>query len=108
MTGDLEDLPASAEFISTTARFVGWVLAYDTLNAGDEWSFEGYLRWVNVTSTGQPFIMYEAPVTIEPGDFVFFRSLGQSLPGVWKPGWYRVAMLDSQLEEVIGWDFEVR
>ena len=108
LTGDVADLPAPAEFISTTARFVGWVLAYDTLNAGEDWSFDGYLRWVNVTSTGQPFVMYESPVTLETGDFVLFRSLGQSLPGVWKPGWYRVAMLDSQLEEVIGWDFEVR
>ena len=108
LTGEVGDLPANAEFISTTARFVGWVVAYDTLSAGDGWSFEGSVRWVNVTSTLQPFIVYESPVSLETGKFMFFRSLGQSLPGVWKPGWYRVAMLDSQLEEVIGWDFEVR
>lgn len=108
LTGEVSDLPAPAEFISTTAKYVGWVAAFDTLSVPYGWSFEGVVRWVNVSSLNRPFLMYESPVSMEKGTFVLTRVLGHDVDYVWYPGWYRVALLDSGFEEVIGWDFEVR
>lgn len=108
LSGEVADLPPSAEFISTTAKYVGWVAAFDTLSVPDDWSFEGSVRWVNVNSLNRPFLMYESPLTLTKGTFILFRSMGHDVDSIWYPGWYRVAVVNSDLEEVIGWDFEVR
>lgn len=108
LTGEVSDLPAPARFISTTAKYVGWVAAFDTLSVPDGWIFEGVVRWVNLNSVSRPFMMYESPVSMEKGTFILVKVLGHDVNYVWYPGWYRVTLLNSDFEEVIGWDFEVR
>ena len=108
LTGRVHDLPPGADFISTQTRFVGWVAAYDTLSAPLDWTFEGYVRWYDVTEGRDPYVMYEAPVELHRGRVMLFQALGDDTAGWWRRGLYRVSLLDGEFTEVAGWTFEVR
>ena len=108
LTGQVHDLPPGAEFISTQTRFVGWMAAYDTLSAPFDWTFEGYVRWYDITEGRDPYVMYEAPVELHRGRVMLFQALGDDTAGWWRRGLYRVSLLDGEFTEVAGWTFEVR
>ena len=107
-TGNPFDLPEPYSVISSSARYIFWTVMYDVRNAPEGWSFTGTVRWINQSPGLRAFLMFEAPVTLSRDTFQVFEGIGQSLPGFWSPGSYRVDFVDENLEEVVSWEFDVR
>ena len=102
-------LPLSFDTVLSSTPFALWVLVFDTVDAEDDWSMTGTVRWINLNPEGtSPVVMYETEQVVSKEDSYFVRGLGRDTAGFWSPGDYRVEFLDDRYGLVVDWDFRVR
>ena len=106
--GRWDELPKAYEVISSRAKFVAWVVLFDSSKMEVDSEVRGFVRWMDVTPGWEPIVMLENEVVLTKELSVFYTALGNVRPGVWNNGVYRVVFLDKGLNEVVSWDFEVR
>ena len=105
---DWDRMPSPSPLVSSDARYMLWVVAFDFTQASADYEVPGLIRWRSVPPGVEPVIMYEVPMTISAETPFFYHGLGRDDPGLWLPGFYRVEFLDGLREVVAYAEFEVR
>ena len=107
MGADPETMPAGVKIVSLTVPHSLCGVLYYIYDAPPDWSMQGHPRWWNDTGN-EPLLILGSPVELHSDLKLFAQTTGKETGNPWKPGHYRVELLDGNLEEPAGWNFEVR
>ena len=95
-------------FYTRTARYIGWYIKLDYSDVGDDFSMDGLVRWLNMSSGDEHVILQEHySMDASLGDTLFFM-IGNDEPGFWFPGKYRVELWDNRDRVVVYFEFIVK
>ena len=104
------DLPAIQEVFSRTSPFLNWAVIFDLSDAPADFVMRGEIRWWDLNHPTQDVLMIHGNVEIVAHGlgFYFYEGMGRSGGGFWRPGKYRVELVDDRFERVVSWDFLVK
>ena len=104
-----DKLPSGERRFGSNTRYLLWVVKFDVTDAPEAFRMTGLVRWLNVTGrlAEQPLVVHQEAQTISKTEPGWWRALGEDLPGLWRPGSYRVEFWDDRDQPVVGWDFEI-
>ncbi len=108
VSGNFENLPEAMTEMARTTRYVMWIVVFDVDDAPEQFHMRGVERWLDLTvNPDDPLVMFQREYEIGKNQWVVSSGLGDTLPGVWQPGKYRVELWDDHDEVLVSWQFEV-
>ena len=102
--------PEPSRYISRQTPYVMWGFLYQFPEDYLDYAFEGAVRWWELLPELPPVLMYEEPVRLtdsSPGFLGGMAAKGNA-PGLWRPGRYRVELVDGEFRTALHWEFSVR
>lgn len=103
-------VPEPARYISRQTPYVMWGFIYKFPEEHIDYVFDGYVRWWEVQQEYEPVLMFEEVVELtdlSPGYLGGLSAKG-GVPGLWRPGEFRVELVDQQYRTALHWEFWVR
>ena len=105
---DWDRLPESQGVFGSDTPYMLWVVAFNFAEAPPDYVIPGLVRWWSLTPGADPVMMFETPVRLTREDYYFYEGLGSDAQLLWRPGIYRVELVDTGGEVLARDAFEVR
>ena len=104
---DFALLPGAMDVVPASAPFLVWFVVYDLSRVGKDFEAELTVRWIDLKFPERPLVMFRSPVRLAWHQPLFWNGLGEFGGGFWRPGHYRVELIDRVGRILIDWEFRV-